>query len=85
MGIEMDNSIAMTVATEAGAMMTEVANLKEAMAKEDFADTDAHTQYFANTILGLMVAVRTHADTLETVVADELWPLPKYHEMLFIK
>ncbi|WP_198263106.1 glutamine synthetase III [sulfur-oxidizing endosymbiont of Gigantopelta aegis] len=85
MGIEMDNSIAMTVATEASAMMTEVANLKEAMAKEDFADTDEHTQYFANTILGLMVAVRTHADTLETVVADELWPLPKYHEMLFIK
>jgi len=30
-----------------------------------------------------MDAVRTCADALETVVADELWPLPKYREMLF--
>ena len=33
----------------------------------------------------LMDEVRTHADALEMEVADELWPLPKYHEMLFIK
>ena len=57
----------------------------EALEKEDFATTDDHTQYFANVIRGLMDEVRLHADTLETVVADELWPLPKYHEMLFIK
>jgi glutamine synthetase len=25
------------------------------------------------------------ADKLEKVVADDLWPLPKYEEMLFIK
>jgi glutamine synthetase len=25
------------------------------------------------------------ADRLERVVADDLWPLPKYSEMLFIK
>jgi glutamine synthetase len=29
--------------------------------------------------------VREVADKLERVVADELWPLPKYEEMLFIK
>jgi glutamine synthetase len=29
--------------------------------------------------------IRTSADLLETLVADELWPLPKYREMLFIK
>jgi glutamine synthetase len=32
-----------------------------------------------------MSEVRLHADILETEVADELWPLPKYQEMLFIK
>jgi glutamine synthetase len=32
-----------------------------------------------------MNEVRAHADVLETEVADELWPLPKYREMLFIK
>jgi glutamine synthetase len=30
-------------------------------------------------------AVREVADKLEKIVADDLWPLPKYEEMLFIK
>ena len=28
-------------------------------------------------------ALRSVADELETLVADELWPLPKYRELLF--
>jgi glutamine synthetase len=32
-----------------------------------------------------MAEVREAADKLEKVVADDLWPLPKYEEMLFIK
>src|SRR5215203_374642 len=35
--------------------------------------------------LAAMDSVREAADKLERVVADELWPLPKYEEMLFIK
>ena len=35
--------------------------------------------------LAAMDNVREAADKLESVVADELWPLPKYEEMLFIK
>ncbi len=31
-----------------------------------------------------MAAVRSAADSLETLVADDLWPLPTYQEMLFI-
>ena len=31
-----------------------------------------------------MTAVRTAADTLENIVADDLWPLPTYQEMLYI-
>ena len=30
-----------------------------------------------------MLKVRAAADTLEGLVADELWPLPKYRELLF--
>ncbi|NOQ79567.1 MAG: glutamine synthetase type III [Gammaproteobacteria bacterium] len=85
MGLDMDNSTAQAVATATNSMMTAVSKLSEAMAKEDFAATDEHMQYFANDILSLMNEVRAHADTLETEVADELWPLPKYQEMLFIK
>jgi glutamine synthetase len=32
-----------------------------------------------------MAEVREYADALERVVADDLWPLPKYAEILFIK
>jgi glutamine synthetase len=35
--------------------------------------------------LAAMAAVREAADKLEKVVTDDLWPLPKYEEMLFIK
>jgi glutamine synthetase len=35
--------------------------------------------------LAAMASVREAADRLEKVVADDLWPLPKYEEMLFIK
>jgi glutamine synthetase len=29
--------------------------------------------------------IRTHIDRLEEVIDDQLWPLPKYRELLFIK
>jgi glutamine synthetase len=32
-----------------------------------------------------MLAVRDPADQLEKIVADDLWPLPKYAEILFVK
>jgi glutamine synthetase len=35
--------------------------------------------------LAAMAKTREAADKLEKVVADDLWPLPKYEEMLFIK
>jgi glutamine synthetase len=35
--------------------------------------------------LAAMAEVREVADKLERVVADDLWPLPKYSEMLFIR
>jgi glutamine synthetase len=36
-------------------------------------------------VIPAMAAVREVADRLEGIVADDLWPLPKYQEMLFIK
>ena len=32
-----------------------------------------------------MAEVRKYADELEGMVADDIWPLPTYQEMLFIK
>ncbi|HVF77476.1 MAG TPA: glutamine synthetase III [Solirubrobacteraceae bacterium] len=41
--------------------------------------------YFRDTVFPAMTAVRECADKLERLVADDLWPLPKYAEILFIK
>jgi glutamine synthetase len=32
-----------------------------------------------------MASVREVADKLECLVSDDIWPLPTYQEMLFIK
>jgi glutamine synthetase len=41
--------------------------------------------YMRDTTIPAMDDVREVADRLEKLVADDLWPLPKYSEMLFIK
>ncbi|MEA5005403.1 MAG: glutamine synthetase III [Rikenellaceae bacterium] len=38
---------------------------------------------YSNTVLPIMSSIRTVADKLEMLVDDELWPLPKYRELLF--
>jgi glutamine synthetase len=43
------------------------------------------TEYARDAVLPAMEAVREVADKLENVVADDLWPLPKYSEILFVK
>ena len=35
-------------------------------------------------IVDAIAALRKEVDSLEKLVSDELWPLPKYREMLFI-
>jgi glutamine synthetase len=42
-------------------------------------------KYMRDTVIPAMEDVREVADRLEKIVADDLWPLPKYSEMLFIK
>jgi glutamine synthetase len=41
--------------------------------------------YMRDVVIPAMEDVRDVADRLEKLVADDLWPLPKYAEMLFIK
>jgi glutamine synthetase len=43
----------------------------------------AEAKAFATTVIPAQEALRTVVDELETQVADDLWPLPKYRELLF--
>ena len=61
--------------------------LEDANLDENHADSSAQKEaiYMRDTVIAAMDDVRDVADRLEKLVADDLWPLPKYSEMLFIK
>ena len=40
---------------------------------------------YHDTVAPLIEEIRYHVDKLELIVDDELWPLPKYREILFIR
>jgi glutamine synthetase len=61
----------------------EAANLDENHPADDHGLDGA--KYMQDTVLGAMADVREIADKLERIVPDDLWPLPKYSEMLFVK
>ncbi len=44
-----------------------------------------HTKHMRDQVVAGMAEVRRLGDQLETMVADDLWPLPTYREMLFMK
>ena len=72
------------VTTKLRSMQAETDKLEKLLAHEG-GDTLAHAKYMCEKVLPAMLAVRGYADALESVVADDLWPLPSYQEMLFIR
>ncbi|HEY5318039.1 MAG TPA: glutamine synthetase III, partial [Solirubrobacteraceae bacterium] len=60
----------------------EEANLPESQEEDELLEV---AKYMRDTVLPAMGTVRASADKLEKIVADDLWPLPKYSEILFIK
>jgi glutamine synthetase len=60
----------------------ETANLAE---NQPHDDTLEHAVYMRDQVIPAMESVRSVADRLERVVADDLWPLPPYAAILFIK
>ncbi|MBQ8051158.1 MAG: glutamine synthetase III [Bacteroidaceae bacterium] len=48
-------------------------------------DTTRRALAYYETVVPLLEEIRYHVDKLELIVDDELWPLPKYREMLFIR
>lgn len=54
-----------------------VANRKESEREKAIA--------YHDTVVPLMEEIRHHIDSLELMVDNEIWPLPKYRELLFIR
>jgi glutamine synthetase len=47
--------------------------------------TEAHARYMRDEVVPRMAALRETGDRLELIVPSDMWPMPTYREMLFIK
>jgi glutamine synthetase len=66
-------------------LMDAIAELDRANAYPDGVEGLELAEYARDKQIAAMAAVREVADKLEGVVADDLWPLPKYSEILFVR
>ena len=48
-------------------------------------ETPEKAEIYKTQVFPYFDKIRYHVDKLELLVDDELWPLPKYRELLFIK
>ena len=67
------------------AKMQESATALESAAENPPHGTNEHMRHCADTVLPLLEQLREAVDGLEGVVDDNLWPLPTYQEMLFMR
>jgi glutamine synthetase len=79
--LELLKSLAGTI----GDFQTATAKLDKALGHHAEGDLLSHARHSRDHILPAMNEVRSLGDKLETAVADDLWPLPTYREMLFIR
>lgn len=48
-------------------------------------DTHKRADMYCNEVKSFFDKIRYHADKLELIIDDKLWPLPKYRELLFLR
>jgi len=82
-GVEPDLTLLQMVSEPIGALTAALATLKEGLSHHADSATE-EAKHAQSALLPAMEAVRAAADTLESMVADDLWPLPTYQEMLYI-
>jgi glutamine synthetase len=74
-----------TVVSATSDLTRAITALDKALNHHAEGDGFAHAKHMRDGVLPAMAEVRKSADKLETIVADDLWPLPTYREMLFVK
>jgi len=83
-GVEADTGMLAEVSGKIAELLTGIASLRSEIDHDDIESTEKHAEHCQKGLLPAMDSVRAAADSLETLVADDLWPLPTYQEMLFI-
>ena len=74
------------ISTHVNGIKTNVDAMIEARRKaNNIEDWKIKAEAYCNTVKPFFDIIRDHVDKLEMIVADEVWPLPKYRELLFTK
>jgi glutamine synthetase len=83
-GIQTDRGLAATIADLNSKLVQRCGALEEALGHPPH-DTHGHLRHCSDTLMSLIGSLREAVDGLETLVDDDLWPLPTYQEMLFVR
>jgi len=83
-GVEPDTASLDEVSAPLADLRVALAALVHALAADGGSTPLAEAEHARDALLPAMAAVRAAGDLLEAVVADDLWPLPTYQEMLYI-
>ena len=81
----LDKFAAEIAGRKVNALTAAITKLDKAVSHHAEGDAYDHAKNARDTIVPCLVAIREAADELETIVADDLWPLPTYREMLFMR
>lgn len=84
LGLDCDDSILKKMSKLIITLKTGISKLEKLIAHKD-SDTLKEAKTCCNKMLPAMIEIRKAADELEGIIADDLWVLPKYQEMLFIR
>jgi glutamine synthetase len=82
--IEADTTTLDEVSASIKALRAGIAILRQDLAHDGASSTLEHAEHAQKALLPAMGSVRAAADDLEAFVADDLWPLATYQEMLYI-
>ena len=82
---EQDLQLIRRIENHTGAIVAMVEEMNRERAHANHIDNQRERAItFHDKVVPLMENVRSHVDDLEMVIDDQLWPLPKYRELLFI-
>ncbi len=84
-GVEADTEMLTKVTALSKELLAALNKLECVHAHETKGGVHEHAKHYLEAVIPALLAVRAPADALEGLIADDLWPLPTYQEMLFIK
>ena len=67
------------------ACKTRVDALQELLEHDGSASAEKHAKFFRDKVIPAMVSLRESGDAIECIAPQDVWPLPTYREMLFVR